>query len=243
MVVTKDGTNTLYSEQYDEHYHSVLDGAVVESMKKHIEPAFKAVLDDATNEVAILDICFGLGYNVLSAIKYISSLGRDISVKIISPELNRELVVGLVDFDYPDELAEFKHIVEQIAKYAKYSDKNTSVEVFFESARDTVKRVEASSMDIVFQDAFSPKNNRELWTVEYFCDIRRLMKPKSVLTTYTKSTGVRLAMLEAGFKIYEYNDDAVRSGTIAGVGIEGVFVPIDMTQKLKNAPNAKAFRD
>ena len=39
-VQSEDGSYTAYSSEYDEHYHSTKDGALNESLKKHIEPAF-----------------------------------------------------------------------------------------------------------------------------------------------------------------------------------------------------------
>jgi len=60
-ILTNDGTATLYSKEFDESYHSKKDGALRESLEKHIIPAFKFSKD--RDEITILDICFGLGYN------------------------------------------------------------------------------------------------------------------------------------------------------------------------------------
>jgi len=40
-ILTNDGTATLYSKEFDESYHSQKDGALRESLEKHIIPAFK----------------------------------------------------------------------------------------------------------------------------------------------------------------------------------------------------------
>ena len=63
-VTTNDGTLTLKSEKYNECYHSS-EGAVTETLYKHIYPAFSVVDKD---EIKILDICFGLGYNTFLSI-------------------------------------------------------------------------------------------------------------------------------------------------------------------------------
>jgi len=62
---TADGSFTAYSEIFDEHYHSVKDGALKETLYKHIYPAFK--LTPKKESYKILDICFGLGFNSLCA--------------------------------------------------------------------------------------------------------------------------------------------------------------------------------
>ena len=40
FIKTNDGSYTLYSEQYTQHYHSSFDGALKETIYKHISPAF-----------------------------------------------------------------------------------------------------------------------------------------------------------------------------------------------------------
>ena len=40
LVLCEDGTNTLYSKEFDEPYHSTKDGALHESLEKHVKPCF-----------------------------------------------------------------------------------------------------------------------------------------------------------------------------------------------------------
>ncbi len=94
-ILTNDGTATLYSKEFDESYHSQKDGALRESLEKHIIPAFKFSKD--RDEITILDICFGLGYNTLSTILYVNQNNIKSKIKIISPEFDRELIASLSD--------------------------------------------------------------------------------------------------------------------------------------------------
>ena len=41
ITLSNDGTFTAYSKEYDEHYHSTKDGALNESLFKHVIPTFK----------------------------------------------------------------------------------------------------------------------------------------------------------------------------------------------------------
>ena len=68
MVLSEDGSFTAYSKEYDEHYHSTKDGALNESILKHVLPAFK--IKKNLEEINILDICFGLGFNTLATLYY-----------------------------------------------------------------------------------------------------------------------------------------------------------------------------
>ena len=68
-------------------------------------------------------------------------------------------------------------------------------------------------VDIVYQDAFSPKVNTILWTIEYFRDIDRL-SPK-IITTYSVATPVRYALYSLGYNIYTHPYNNIRKGTLA----------------------------
>lgn len=62
-VRTEDGSYTLYHPEYRQHFHSVA-GARMESWKKYIEPCRIGERLKTGDDAAILDIGFGMGYNV-----------------------------------------------------------------------------------------------------------------------------------------------------------------------------------
>jgi hypothetical protein len=99
-VVTSDGSKTLYSVGFGEAYHSERDGALRESLEKHVRSAFRFVGD--REELTILDICFGLGFNTLATLYYLKQNSINKKVTIISPELDATLIASLKDFQYPD---------------------------------------------------------------------------------------------------------------------------------------------
>ena len=65
-IKTDDDSITFWNPLFKEHYHSMLGGRL-EAMEKYILPSELSELIKSKN-VRILDICFGLGYNSLSAI-------------------------------------------------------------------------------------------------------------------------------------------------------------------------------
>ena len=204
QVVTNDGTITLKSEEYNECYHSS-EGAVTETLYKHIYPAFEVVKKD---EIKILDICFGLGYNT-----FLSILNRpkDTKLKIFSPEFDEKLVRSLKTFSYPKEFDSIKNIIEEVSTNFYYKDEFVEIELFIGDAREYVRNID--EVDIVYQDAFSPKVNTELWTIEYFKDIDKL-NPK-IITTYSVATPVRFALYTLGYNLYTHPYDNIRKGTLA----------------------------
>lgn len=66
---TNDGSVGLYSENYDDIYHSA-SGALTEAYEKFIYPIEWDILL-LHDDIKILDICYGIGYNTKSFLNYI----------------------------------------------------------------------------------------------------------------------------------------------------------------------------
>jgi len=237
-ICTEDGSFTCYSEKFDEHYHSVKEGALKESLKKHVEPAFSLI--SQKDEVTILDICYGLGFNTLSTLYYLQN--SDTKVHIKSPEFDENLVRSLVDFPYPKEFEPFKKIIISLCKNGYYEDERCSIELYFGDARKYLKNIK-TEFDIVYQDAFSPKKNPLLWTYEYFKDLTSLLKEDGVITTYSSATPTRMSMFENSLRVYEHNSLEIRTGTIASKVELSVLKEIDMILKQERNKEARATYD
>ena len=240
MTQSDDGSFTAYSKEYEEHYHSTKDGALKESYVKHVIPAFEAL--ESKDEVHILDICYGLGFNTLCTILHYQQFSPQTKLKIYSPELDSDLVKSLETFTYPEEFEPLRKIIIRLSKDGVYEDENLYIELFLGDAREYVRRF-SDTFDIVYQDAFSPSSNPILWTKEYFADIKNAMKHSGVLTTYSIAFKIRLALYENGFTLYLNEGKEYRSATVASfVPIEG-FKKVDMEHKISCNSNVLSLRD
>lgn len=240
FVKTIDGSNTLYSKKYNQHFHDLKTGAIKESLDKHVIPAFE--FHKIKPNLKILDICFGLGYNTLSTIYYLKKNSLNITLEIFSPELDLELIESLKSFEYPKEFEDIKYIMIELSNNFKYQDENIRIELFIGNAREYIKKLD--NINIVYQDAFSSEVNKELWSVEYFKDIYKACSNDAILTTYSISTNVRLSLFEAGFEIYEINPTGNRKQTIALKEKKDINAKyIDMKLKMQRNKEAKAIYD
>ena len=237
-IITNDGTKTMYSSEFDECYHSTSDGALNESLNKHIIPSFNL---QNKSKLTILDICYGLGYNTLSTIYYYQKYRPDCKIHIISPEFDKKLVESLKDFEYPKEFNNLKEIITSISNKGRFESSNIKIEVIFDDAREVIKNI-TNKIDIIYQDAFSPKKNPALWTKEWFRDLKNISKEDVILTTYSVSTPIRLALYENGFRVYNPPKSSVRSGTIASLSKLNLEI-IDMELKKQRNLRAKALLD
>ena len=241
LTLSDDGSYTAYSKEYDEHYHSTKDGALHESLVKHVIPAFTLKKNQA--EINILDICFGLGFNTLATLYYCKTHTIDAKINIYSPELDAKLIASLVNFTYPKEFEGYRDIIESLINNGLYKDRNLCIELFIGDARKYLGKLKKKSFDIVYQDAFSPSVNPILWTKEYFADIASLIKDDGVLTTYSIAFKTRLALYENGFHIYINSGEDFRDSTLASQGTLVGFKKVDMPHKIFCNKNITSLRD
>ncbi|MDP2906836.1 MAG: MnmC family methyltransferase [Nanoarchaeota archaeon] len=186
-VVTGDGSITLYSENYQDHFHSK-SGALEESFKKFVEPC------NLKPGAVILDIGFGLGYNILEAIHSVKN------IRVTSLEKDENVLKEVQNINVPEHLEKDYDTVKKAAKNLHYKDDDVEIEIVLGDAVETVKILK-ERFDAVFLDPFSPLKNPELWTEEFFKDVKKLMKKDVVLATYSCARSVRENLKNAGFLI------------------------------------------
>jgi tRNA U34 5-methylaminomethyl-2-thiouridine-forming methyltransferase MnmC len=243
LIKTQDGSYTLYNEVFKQHYHSVKEGALNETLYKHIIPAIE--YHKNKTKLNILDICFGLGYNTLATIYYIKKHNLNIKLNIYSPEFDLKLIQSLTKFEYPKELKELSYIIQKLTTDFSYSHNNISIKLYNGDARKYIKTL--SNIDIVYQDAFSSDVNKSLWTKEYFSDIYNILSSDAIITTYSISTPIRLSIYENNLHIYEYKSPYTNKLTIALkhklTKEKENYKYIDMKLKKIRNPNAKSLKD
>lgn len=237
-VKSEDGSYTAYSQAFDEHYHSTKDGALNESLFKHVYPALHHCR--GRDELWILDICFGLGFNTLATLHALRE--SDIKINILSPEFDESLVRSLKDFHYPELFADFQPIVESISAKGHYHSEQINIEVYLGDAREFL-RTTSHQFDIVYQDAFSPDTNPVLWTKEYFHDIAAQMKKDAILTTYSTALKTRIALEENGLLVYLNQGEGFRNATVASKMPLKSYEKVDVAHKLACNPGVTSLRD
>lgn len=216
-VKTSDGSFTLYSPEYGEHYHGVKDGALAESIHKHVAPGFLYANAFDKDEITILDICFGLGLNTLAALWYAREQNYPGKLRIFAPELDVELIQSLKNLPYSLEFLPFLDAIWSVSNTFKYEDEKVYLEVVPGDAVDFVSTTN-ERFDIVFQDPFSPKKNPALWTEEYFGHIFRTLKEDGVVTTYSQAKPIRKILASLGFTLHQHpfpKTFPMRPGTLA----------------------------
>ena len=188
--MTEDSSITLFNEKYQEHYHST-KGAVEESFEKFVKPCRIAELAKK-GKLVILDVCFGVGYNSAAAIDVALESNPNCIIEIIGLENDQKILDERKNlnpaFKYYDIIKEEK------------KDDRIQLKILLGDARETIKQIK-EKVDAVFFDPFSPKVCPELWTKEFFEDVKNAMKPGAILTTYSCARIVRDNMKAIGFTV------------------------------------------
>jgi len=200
-IITEDGSVTFHNEEYNETYHSVT-GAVEEAFKKFVEPTHIMNLAEL-GMVSILDICFGLGYNSAAAIDKILEVNPECKIIIAGLEKDDNIVRKI-----PGLSPQIKNynIIKELVKNKlvnnnyEYDNHNVKINLLVCDALEGVKKLKLR-FDIIFHDPFSPKKNPELWTEEFFKELRKHIKADGVLTTYSCAGIVRRNLKAAGFEV------------------------------------------
>jgi len=240
LVLCEDGSYTLFSHDFNEPYHSTKDGALHESLEKHVKPALS--LKSKQEKLTILDICFGLGYNTFATMYYIKKHNIKTKIHILSPEFDEDLVHSLSTFNFPQEFDDIKYIIESISKDLYYEDEQFKIEVLLGDARASIPNIQ-EKIDIVYQDAFSPTHNPLLWTYEWFRDVRAICKDDAVLTTYSTAAAIRLGLYENGFYIFVHRAELMRYSTVTSLEMLEGLEYIDMELKKVRNTEAQSMKD
>jgi tRNA U34 5-methylaminomethyl-2-thiouridine-forming methyltransferase MnmC len=240
LVLCEDGTHTLFSKEFDEPYHSTKDGALHESLEKHVKPALS--FSKEKKQLTILDICFGLGYNTFATLYHVKKNNLLVKLHILSPEFDEGLVRSLKDFDYPPEFDTLKPVIEAVSNNLCYEDAQFKIEVLVGDARESIPQIK-EKIDVVYQDAFSPAHNPLLWTQEHFRNVRAVCSDDALLTTYSTAAAVRLGLYENDFNIFIHRAEMMRYSTVASLKMLEGLEYIDMELKKVRNPTAKSMQD
>lgn len=191
-IKTNDGSLTLYHPEYRQHFHT-LAGAASEAQNKFIIPSgLKEKLENSDN-VNILDIGFGLGYNAIAAIKRAMETGNT-PLKITSLERDIKTLQAAVQFFDTDSL-EHK-IISALLANGRWNNNTCDLTLIIDDARKTICQLE-DTFDCIFLDAFSTETNPELWTYDFIKKLASKLKPGGTITTYSSAFPVMGAFIRS----------------------------------------------
>ncbi len=214
-ICSADGSETFYSAEFKECYHSLKDGARNETLYKHVYPPMLFAQTLNKPSLKILDLCFGLGYNSFySAWAYLQR-GYEGAIRIVSPEIDRGVFDKILEIKYPKDLdfIDKRALIDRIKEQGcvKLHEK-IMLEVKILDALEYVRNLQA--VDIIYHDAFCMKSTPQFWNLEFFATLFEILKPDGIITTYTTHQNIYEIAKKQGFRVYQYCNEICRKSTL-----------------------------
>ena len=202
IIITDDGSTTIYLPEWDEQYHSKF-GAIQEARHVFIQMGLLKVFErEDLAEVSILEIGFGTGLNAL--VTWQEALKSEVLINYTGVEaypVSSQEVEHLnfaEKLEVPEAASVFEkmhksewEIPEQLSEFFVL----TKQQKFFQDISDVNK------YDLIYFDAFGAGIQPDLWTEIIFEKMYNAIRTNGVLVTYAAKGSVRRAMLQVGFKV------------------------------------------
>lgn len=210
FVKTDDGSYSIKSKEINHKVETLhtSTGAISESFEKFIKP-LKLNYDD---NIAILDICAGLGYNSSAAIDdFIKNSDGTTRLHIDMLEISKPTLAAGLMVPSPIEAHDItKKAIEQSLIDCEYASlelesteipSNIDLKIHIDDARQVIQKLPDATYDAIFLDPFSQNMSPELVSVDFFKEFGRVIKENGIVCTYTSSAPVRMGFIEADFYV------------------------------------------
>ena len=187
LLQTADGSFTLFIPEVQETYHSA-HGAVQESMHVFIENGLKACDKEM---IRVLEVGLGTGLNAILTLQHAT---KKIDYCALEPyPLSKEIL---------NELATSGSDKFEMKFHASNVGEWISIQENFSFVRMEIGLEEFSSeekFDVIYYDAFGPRVEPGLWTLERMQQCFDLLNEGGVFVTYCAKGEVRRNLQAAGF--------------------------------------------
>lgn len=208
FVKTDDGSYSIKSREINNKVETLhtSTGAISESFEKFINP-LKLNYDE---DIAILDICAGLGYNSSAAIhNFLENSHQNLKIDLL--EISKPtLAAGLI---VPSPIPAHnitKTAIENELLATGYAElnlesteipDNIDISIFIDDARKIIQKLDDNNYDAIFLDPFSQNMSPELFSLDFFNEFMRVIKDNGIVCTYTSSAPVRMGFIKANFHV------------------------------------------
>jgi len=217
IELTPDGSATLWSERYRQHYHD-RNGALTQA--RHV--FLQGTRTDLHPSPRVLEIGFGVGMNFLTTLA--DSAARDVPLCYLAFEFDPQPVGILREIGSRHPAAPHPLWRELLTRWPVQEKKDAgepctqdgrelasdSLKLSHENGKISVEICLVDAVTAVFPpawasavylDGFSPDVNPELWTPGFAAKLAGAMRPGAWLATYSAAGTVRRALAQAGLRV------------------------------------------
>jgi len=198
IITTGDGSHSLYNPELDETYHS-RHGALQESRYVFIQQGLD-LIDPLQQPIRILEVGFGTGLNAVLANEYGEKYNRKIEFTTLETFPLDSTVTEAINVE--DTVGEGNRAFFSLLHSAEWNKAATLNDTFIlEKLITTVQEwsLRADYFDVIFYDAFGPRAQPEMWTLEIFQKLYNSIRKGGIFVTYCAKGQVRRDLTTVGF--------------------------------------------
>ena len=196
LVITNDGSHSIFNPEVNETYHSK-HGAIVEAEYVFIK---NGLLAENKKQFSILEVGFGTGLNALLTAQ--KAQQKKIAINYHGIELYPVPKESYIQLNFTELIGEEKSKLLNLHE-CNWEEEHV-INKFFKLTKNEIALENYTSktkFDIIYFDAFSPEKQAELWTAEVFQNMYNLLNEDGFLVTYCAKGVVKRTMKAVGFEI------------------------------------------
>jgi tRNA U34 5-methylaminomethyl-2-thiouridine-forming methyltransferase MnmC len=197
LVITEDGSHTIYIPELDEHYHSV-HGAIQESEHIFIRSGYDTC---SANPMRIFEVGFGTGLNAfLTSLKASEGTRKIIYSSIEKYPLDVDFVRSL---NYTSQYGKKGSDIFDLIHSAPWNTE-TELSSFFSLLKveaDLIAFAPEGKYDLIYFDAFGPDKQPLMWSAEIFRKLSDATEKGGIFVTYSAKGEVKRNLKACGFEV------------------------------------------
>ncbi len=201
ILVTEDGSHTIYLPELNETYHST-HGAIQESEYVFIQNGLDFIVQAGYNSIRIIEVGFGTGLNALLSLIYAEKKQVALQYQTIEAyplDMKEILMLNYIDLINEESVgahyeklhqADWEKLIE-ISEHFKLKKIKGQIQEFL-----TVEK-----FDVCYFDAFAPSKQPEMWGIPVLQKIRDLLVEGGVFVTYCAKGQLKRDLKSLGFEV------------------------------------------
>lgn len=200
IIKTSDGSSSLYREDIDENYHSV-HGAINEANHVFISKGLDFVSKNKS-EISIFEMGFGTGLNAL--VTHFFALDNELKINYTSIEKYPLMWELCKKMNYLEEMDRgglttfFENI--HTCNWGEIIEIESNFNLH--KIEGEIETLEINDpFDLIYFDAFGPRAQSDMWSIDIFKKMHSILKPNGVFVTYCAKGQVRRDLESVGFKM------------------------------------------
>ncbi|MFB9845196.1 tRNA (5-methylaminomethyl-2-thiouridine)(34)-methyltransferase MnmD [Mucilaginibacter ginsenosidivorans] len=201
IVITGDGSKTIYNSEVGENYHSK-HGALQESRHVFLQSGLVHFLNNnERKKVAALEVGFGTGLNFLLSADYCVKNQIDLDYTGIEAYPLSEEMIRQTGYDQYVPKGIWNNFMLQ---YADSLNGSVVIDEFCKLQLASCKLAgfkSKSSFDVIYFDAFASAYQPEMWSADSIAHTIQFLKPGGVFVTYAITGNLKRAVKSLGLKV------------------------------------------